>query len=1115
VKRRQSDVMQGSLGLQDHVLHGFRLFRLEVFNWGTFDGRIWSIKPRGHTSLLTGDNGSGKSTLVDALLTLLVPNQKRYYNQASSPGSRRERNELSYVRGAYAKLQTGEDQSPQTQYLRHHDAYSVLLAYFRNEAKARQVTLAQVLWYQDGIKKFYVVAPNELDIASAFSQFASVRALKERLRSHGAEVYDQFDHYSKHFRKLLGLQSDKALDVLNQTVAIKDIDRLNDFIRQHMLEKTDAQEKVQHLLDNYDNLTRAHDALQKAERQLAILEPLMAEARIYHQIEAEIAEWEAYEAAIPLYFADQKSHLVRATMAQMQTEFAQAQSRDQEMTRRLSELRQRDKELALAMNRDQVGQHLQSLDQQIHYGQQELDRKRHLAEQYDRLAREYELPSYDDEATFYATRQQADLVKPVLELQRQKVDDRMTALRVERDRLAEQRRELQHELESLELRQNRIPVRQLSQRATILDALDIPESDIPFVGELLRVRESERSWEGAIERLLHNFGLDLLVPEQHYLRFSRHVNRTALRGRIVFHRITQTEGFTLPRHVPEQALSQKVQIKPETLYYNWLQHELHRRFDYECCEDMEAFDRAHRAVTQEGLVKSGFTRHEKDDRYDIRDSRYYVLGWDNRANMLAITQELETIDTKMRQSETALAKARELLSATYAKAERLGTLLSFNDFNAIDWHREEAKLNALQAQKERLSHSSAHLADLQAELASVQTHITDVEAERQTLTKSMGSLEHQQRQFEYDLTAYEAEKNRAGPGVLERYAPRFEAQVDPGMTLATAGHQQRLVEAHMRAERDTAERRRRACITTLVGAMQRYKLTFPEDTTHVDASLQALPEFERHLARIQADDLPRYRERFKTLLNEKVIEHLALLCGDLHKYAELIDESVVRLNVALRSIDYTPNTYVHLQAEPSRDPEVRAFKQQLQECLPTADAEAVGAETEPQEADYEASFQRIQTLIASFREDTRWTSKVTDVRNWLDFAASERYRADDSEKHHYSDSAGKSGGQKAKLAYTILASAIAYQYGLHDPATRDEAFRFAVIDEVFSRSDHDNSRYALELFKELGLQLLVVTPMTGLHVVEPYISACHFVFNNAEGNQSQVENMELSRLRGR
>ena len=60
--------------------------------------------PRGDTALLTGENGSGKSTLVDALLTLLVPNQKRNYNQASGAAARRERNELTYVRGAYAKL---------------------------------------------------------------------------------------------------------------------------------------------------------------------------------------------------------------------------------------------------------------------------------------------------------------------------------------------------------------------------------------------------------------------------------------------------------------------------------------------------------------------------------------------------------------------------------------------------------------------------------------------------------------------------------------------------------------------------------------------------------------------------------------------------------------------------------------------------------------------------------------------------------------------------------------------------------------------------------------------------------------------------------------------------
>nr|MBP7547768.1 AAA family ATPase [Corallincola sp.] len=56
----------------DDTLSGFRLMRLEVLNWGTFDGKVASLQLNGHNGLLTGDIGSGKSTLVDAITTLLV-----------------------------------------------------------------------------------------------------------------------------------------------------------------------------------------------------------------------------------------------------------------------------------------------------------------------------------------------------------------------------------------------------------------------------------------------------------------------------------------------------------------------------------------------------------------------------------------------------------------------------------------------------------------------------------------------------------------------------------------------------------------------------------------------------------------------------------------------------------------------------------------------------------------------------------------------------------------------------------------------------------------------------------------------------------------------------------
>ena len=33
----------------DESLWGFRLQRLEVFNWGTFDGRVWTLRADGRT----------------------------------------------------------------------------------------------------------------------------------------------------------------------------------------------------------------------------------------------------------------------------------------------------------------------------------------------------------------------------------------------------------------------------------------------------------------------------------------------------------------------------------------------------------------------------------------------------------------------------------------------------------------------------------------------------------------------------------------------------------------------------------------------------------------------------------------------------------------------------------------------------------------------------------------------------------------------------------------------------------------------------------------------------------------------------------------------------------
>ena len=144
--------------------------------------------------------------------------------------------------------------------------------------------------------------------------------------------------------------------------------------------------------------------------------------------------------------------------------------------------------------------------------------------------------------------------------------------------------------------------------------------------------------------------------------------------------------------------------------------------------------------------------------------------------------------------------------------------------------------------------------------------------------------------------------------------------------------------------------------------------------------------------------------------------------------------------------------------------------------------------------------------------DRRWTHKVTDVRNWFLFGASERWREDDSEHEHYADSGGKSGGQKEKLAYTILAASLAYRFGLEWGAVRSRSFRFVVIDEAFGRGSDESAQYGLQLFAQLNLQLLIVTPLQKIHIIEPYVASVGFVHND-NGRDSRLRNLSIEAYR--
>ena len=168
------------------------------------------------------------------------------------------------------------------------------------------------------------------------------------------------------------------------------------------------------------------------------------------------------------------------------------------------------------------------------------------------------------------------------------------------------------------------------------------------------------------------------------------------------------------------------------------------------------------------------------------------------------------------------------------------------------------------------------------------------------------------------------------------------------------------------------------------------------------------------------------------------------------------------------------------------------------------------AAVDAQLAEVEGKIEQVQESLLSGKANT---ASVIELLAKLDAKRSElqrrqqelrRRRSDDGEVNFYAATTGKSGGQKAKLAFTILASALCAQYGLTSAAPDAPQFRLVVIDEAFSRTDETNSTRAMQLFERLGFQLLIVGPFDAkAKLAVPFVDSIHLVANPG-GNDSRL-----------
>lgn len=1100
-------------------LSGFRLQHIEVLNWGTFHNRTWKLNLNGENALLTGDIGSGKSTLVDAITTLLVPSNRIAYNKAAGADFK-ERSLRSYVFGYYKSERNESGQSAKPVALRDHNSFSVLLGVFHNCHYDHTVTLAQVFWQKDPHgqpARFYLVADQALDIAKHFSNFGNdINKLKKQLRhvSSAESLFDSFPPYAAAFKRRFGINNDQALDLFHQTVSMKSVTNLTDFVRDHMLEAIDSTARIEALVHHFDDLTRAHNAVLKAKQQVELLTPLISDLDQHEKV-LEAKEHSRYcRDGLRYYFAQIKANLLEKRCHNLQEEEIKLTARiTQTESSRNQAFADRDHlKREIAAN---GGDRIERLRLELETLSLQQEKRQKKANEYQKLASEFQLPIPNSLDEFLHNRTILTEQITSYDTQEAEVQNQLTELSVDFKTLNQQYQIIDNEISSLKNRRSNIDSQQIALRDKLCHELNIKEEHMPFVGELLQVHPDAAQWEGAAERLLHHFGLSLLVPDQHYAKVSEWVNNTHLRGRLVYYRVqARQKADVFDKTLQPDSLVHKIQIKPDSEFYPWLTQELQKRFDYSCAEDMENFRRATQAITKSGQIKTAGQRHEKDDRTRLDDRSRYILGWSNLEKIKALSEQRATLKEKIQTLATLISKQQGKQKELNQQKTLLIRLDSFQDYDELNWQILAVSIAQLVKEREQLEASSNILKSLNDSLILLEQNIKEIESKLDTLKDAKSKNSERINQATQQLALCQQEQlpleqqQKDSLFVhLENYRIEYLGQHQP--SIESCDKQQQELREKLQKKIDAEDQRLKTIESRIIKTMEGYRRDYPAETLEIDAQINAGPEFKAILSRLQADDLPQFEERFKALLNENTIREIANFQSQLNRERQEIKERIEQINLSLAEIDYNEGRYICLEVQDNQDYELRTFRADLRNCTE-------GTLNGNEEDHYaERKFLQVKAIIERFRGrdgnselDKRWTKKVTDVRNWFVFAASERWKEDHSEHEHYTDSGGKSGGQKEKLAYTVLAASLAYQFGLEWGQTKSRSFRFVVIDEAFGRGSDESARFGLGLFKKLDLQLLIVTPLQKIHIIEPYVAAVGFV-HNQDGRESLLRNLSI------
>lgn len=1154
---------------------GMRLEKLQMFNWGAFDGGVYTFAPNRHSCLITGDSGSGKSTILDSQITLLLPKRDITYNGAADQEKKENRrSKEKYVLGEHGEIldekQPGKNNKKaiKKNRLRDESTTSILLATF-SDSYQRVITIGQVNYFkQMDMKTFYIYSEQNLSIEKDFANYNNHIALKNGIKGlPDTQVFDRYKEYRACVLKALGLQSPMSLKLLQNAAYMKNIPSIDQFIKDNMLEydNNETLGQVKTVYQLCSQLFEMVDVVKKRELERGYLESIVKAGNRYNKNKRECDRYAALKPYIEGWGKIRYAEEAQREIFAKQNEKESLEARKKTLNEKSNQLQRQQSQIQEEYQKNGGG-YINQLQLRIRDLTHEVEKKKIAREGLNQKVACIDYPAVQSQDDFQKLRhdlpgihQQLEKAKKDLESERnsilQKLGERQDSLK-----------QCKREIRVMENSRSNIPADYQEIRDTLVHALNIPIGELPFAGELIEIKPEarEEGWDMAIEKALYGFALTILVTnEEVYEKLVDYVNQTEYQDRKLqyewVHPIIPLNGKEKNRTTGERYIIDylTVQQGPE---YEWIQQKLRTALAFRCCDTEETFKKAEIAITKEGQVKIPDSHYEK---YDGKEATDGVIGLNIRKRLAQYQEKMRILEKEVgamnqqgEQKKAALQRNEQQRFACQNIQELYKTYEKVN----VEECQEELD-HALQEQKE-LEGKTEILKKLRERKEAIERELQQLQPQYDEATKEIG-----RKEAEIDKLNISIREGAAAREKIREYRDGFDSlnatlveifannqkQKKHEPSFDTTEKYWRYVTGRVRDEvienMGQFKQNQQRALDQYQDCCRRYLKEYPQNMDVLSDDIRCLNDYRKKYEQVQSDTRDAVvREKSATLEKNPIIltrNALGTLVLERNKAVDRYKNSIQELNEIISHCPFgSRKRTIEIAVKDHCDSDCRNFDAQLKsakekfnkiiEQLEQQDLEnRVRKETrndsiESTEEDSEKELDKLKMKydeiqmklqkIADFLEqfnmstnhDEQYMKKVTDPRNWIEFVF---YITDPVTKEvavvHSSGS--QSGGEQESLTYAIMGAAMIYNFKLSKESKvngEGASFRVIFMDEAFQKSSANEQEPMLKLFRDLDLQVILITPHKELELYTKDIDTICYVANDKTTHKSYLRMMK-------